>query len=1240
MSKKVKVGFIGSKTGKNYETSKSKSKSNLSLGKGECVFPFKYKDEIFSECMENLKGDLVCATEVDKDRKLKKYGYCQYDEFEIGALVKIHGLRTELLKKWNGRFARVRHRRLADARGSIRVLLIPEGIVQAFRPENLKIVDTPKKKKTKKNSIPSNSNRVPYESIDVSKPIYSEAPGLNAYLSQMKGKNAKHTKSASKNNVETDDFKSDKLYKEIGNIESCNGIFDLVIGNVQSGKTRVIISHSYKIIKSDMISIVIIRNFDADAIQLENRIHDFNALDIKLNPIIMSSNKRKQPDISKHNIIIVKANKTEIFNVINFIKKNSEKQYCLCIDEVDLFTGDTKKENTIKYLNCLFNERLCHILGLTATPMAVIMDIKKWGKFPNRIFKLDPPIEYVGLNAENNKRLVFHDVNPIKTGRKKNSVEYDKEYNNIKEIMDNCSDERKFCISLLLSETQNAKQEALITDIISRKNDEEDGGVTEWQGVVYNQKSVKLIPPIGRINQIKDGESNILDPSGSLYSNDEMKKWKNSSAIQIALQFLKEREKKKIIIVSGLMASRGISFVSCDYKYHLTDIYISSDTKYNSRTERIDLKGVYCEQLIQKLRLLGIYHDTDKLGKKCYEYTQASLPAECKLHIWATEELNAQIKSCYSQIKKYQDNLVKWTKSLIKEGKIIDNIETWDVILKQIKQNKSEAPKIKTAKRKIEKYAFWMEQTFDNIEYDDKTDGWRLKDGGYNESNECNLDGCSNPLKEVDEIIKTLKQKYSEYKEKTVHQLTLYIPITTKHSLYSLKSDPRLKEQSPIFKQIIDEDLTKLIKTKEFTGKKYAESRIRNRYFQLIEQKEGKFEESGNVYTFGKSKFKCPLYFRYGAPNSGTTNRYPGLIDINFLSDFKLTLGNGEHKIIKSDIKDGDIFWWQNLEGKVFVNIKSRKYHEKSHNNNTIRYLQSRKNNSKVNTTECASLNPKPSPRPRPSRPPKSKKKECSEITDIVECKPPYCVWNDETSTCSKDYVPANPKIKQLFNEKILPTIIRMYIKMNPELELNFILCDNELNTTKTLTKILSPDELEHINVYIIEYEQSSYLKQRQMIDEQYINGVKSINILPGSFDEGIKEIDKKHNGTLINKLLYPDTSGNDLEFGGWPKYHFDLINEQNHSAPIILGTFPVHNPFPWSHFGREIEDRVTAMYEYGCKKSRNCTTMKTYISIDKSVFDSLGGEKSVNYFDKEQIIEDIIPGYKEMEKITEKGKR
>jgi len=374
-------------------------------------------------------------------------------------------------------------------------------------------------------------------------------------------------------------------------------------------------------------------------------------------------------------------------------------------------------------MNCLFNERLCHILGLTATPMAVIMDIKKWGKFPNRIFKLDPPIEYVGLNAENNKRLVFHDVNPIKTGRKKNSVEYDKEYNNIKEIMDNCSDERKFCISLLLSETQNAKQEALIKRIIRHKT-EQDGGVTEWQGVVYNQKSVKLIPGFewgGELKEeIKDGESNILDPSGSLYSNDEMKQWKNSSAIQIALQFLKERNKKKILIVSGLMASRGISFVSCDYKYHLTDIYISSDTKYNSRTERIDLKGVYCEQLIQKLRLLGIYHDTDKLGKKCYEYTKASLPKECELHIWATEELNAQIKSCYRQIKKYQDNLVKWTKSLIKEGKIIDNIETWDVILKQIKQNKSEAPKIKTAKRKIEKYAFWMEQTFDNIEYDRK----------------------------------------------------------------------------------------------------------------------------------------------------------------------------------------------------------------------------------------------------------------------------------------------------------------------------------------------------------------------------------------------------------------------------------------------------------------------------------------------------------------------------------------
>ena len=43
-----------------------------------CKFPFKYKDKSYNGCAQSLLGN-YCATEVDRDLKLKKHGICGED---------------------------------------------------------------------------------------------------------------------------------------------------------------------------------------------------------------------------------------------------------------------------------------------------------------------------------------------------------------------------------------------------------------------------------------------------------------------------------------------------------------------------------------------------------------------------------------------------------------------------------------------------------------------------------------------------------------------------------------------------------------------------------------------------------------------------------------------------------------------------------------------------------------------------------------------------------------------------------------------------------------------------------------------------------------------------------------------------------------------------------------------------------------------------------------------------------
>ena len=63
--------LFATKKDKNGKIHKSKK-----MSEGECKFPFKYNRKMQNECVKGKNGDW-CATEIDSDRKMLKYGYCQ-----------------------------------------------------------------------------------------------------------------------------------------------------------------------------------------------------------------------------------------------------------------------------------------------------------------------------------------------------------------------------------------------------------------------------------------------------------------------------------------------------------------------------------------------------------------------------------------------------------------------------------------------------------------------------------------------------------------------------------------------------------------------------------------------------------------------------------------------------------------------------------------------------------------------------------------------------------------------------------------------------------------------------------------------------------------------------------------------------------------------------------------------------------------------------------------------------------
>ena len=361
-----------------------------------------------------------------------------------------------------------------------------------------------------------------------------------------------------------------------------------LVGHVQSGKTNEEINFCYRSVNYHNIPVIfIVRNITADQNQLQKRFKLFGN-SIKYTSLKTLTIETGVTFLKNNGVIILLCNHHQLSKVCKIIEEYDGK-YNLCIDEVDFSIKTKNKETITDYYMDILKKSATSILGATATPVAVFSTQPECSV----IKKLNPNTNYKGLSSLN-----VEFVNSIISTNNPRS-----DYGSIKNIYSSCLS-KDFCILLHNIYSKKHIQQILASYLLEK--------FPEFTTIVYNgdgitvrckNKITKFTKPLS-VNSY-----GVL--KNKYYIVDNIHYFKNYEISEV-LQILKDDPDYKhthISIIAGCLASRGISFVSTDYKWHLTDQYYHPSN---------DAHG---ENILQSLRILGCYTDDVPLTLWCHKGT-------------------------------------------------------------------------------------------------------------------------------------------------------------------------------------------------------------------------------------------------------------------------------------------------------------------------------------------------------------------------------------------------------------------------------------------------------------------------------------------------------------------------------------------------------------------------------------------------------------------------------------------
>lgn len=400
----------------------------------------------------------------------------------------------------------------------------------------------------------------------------------------------------------------------------------LISGSIQSGKTNEMLFYCWwSIFITRRKVIFVCRNIKADYKQLIERIDIFNKTFIKDSKFFIREIK---PESKSRGIIILLANHIQL-------KKTWENligNYNICIDEADTCIK-SRKTNEFKFQKYfkVFERNSSHQIGATATEFAVFS-----GKYTlTKIFQMKTPSNYYGIK-EINKVFLPH------KGIHNKSLDH-----NMTFVYDNLFKKERFFVLHSTAKFKDIQTE--ISYKLIRNYPKLTNIVFNGNGFVVTPNQEANYDRWVAILQKKFGKGKVTClPIHEEYNINSIKIGKSVKLSEL-LQLMKKQ--KYISIIAGNLASRGLSFVSQDYKLHLTDQYYCPS------------ENAHGETLLQGIRLFGCYNDISE---------------ENNLTLWINKNIWKDIKEQYKVLKRY-----------IKKLKNKENLKEKLSLIKSITPNKS-----------------------------------------------------------------------------------------------------------------------------------------------------------------------------------------------------------------------------------------------------------------------------------------------------------------------------------------------------------------------------------------------------------------------------------------------------------------------------------------------------------------------------------------------------------------------
>ena len=383
-----------------------------------------------------------------------------------------------------------------------------------------------------------------------------------------------------------------------------------VKGHVQSGKTNFMLCMCVLANWFQWSCVVVVRNLQSDVDQFMSRLDEFKVTCKPYLPSIRtvkSSTKSTTPR-TKESIYVCLGNGKSIAKTLQLVQ---ESPYLLCIDEVDALDirNATKRNESIGQLK----EKAKCVFGISATVMDPLSVERITSK---NIMLLHTTEHYKGMHD-----IVFHPLD----GESKFSGK----------ITDNLFELHEPLIPFLcdFSARQPVENSGKIYPNIALVNI----GSTVAPYEELQRRMLQHFPTITTI--VYNAKGVTIGYHGRVETRKE--------SISETLQYCKEEggveRFSHIMIFSGQLAGRGISFTDMDYEWHIHILYL--------------IVSKTCDEmeLIQKIRLCGKYNDTIPLEL----YTTQAIYSDLVKAYYRQEEI---VMTLHNQTERVcQDQLVEMT---------------------------------------------------------------------------------------------------------------------------------------------------------------------------------------------------------------------------------------------------------------------------------------------------------------------------------------------------------------------------------------------------------------------------------------------------------------------------------------------------------------------------------------------------------------------------------------------------